>query len=353
MAYSVAPYGALNQPLLSCYLYRPSAREWRVEYPYDRPARTEPLWPQLHVCAAGMPSGPASLSLAALGAGNGCPPLALDALVRNNVLEVASRVDESWCTASGVAWELRSREGGRLSGEAPFEWSRFSGRVLFRDGVPRSSYIRMTPVDFDAPGAFTVPVAADGTFSAEVPARVYAILNANSGGYAYDALERWAWDYDLTHDRQDTFTIGRTELYGMRAFDIKSPLPTLFVLFRPSSLSRVRRFGADEPRLLHEEEVARQLEAMAASPTAIGPELRPEDVKVWLDGEEQRVVRLDQIPECDGDIWQVQYLVQIYPSPRPVRNRWYEVRVQVESTEVLHGRSVQDFGEGSVGFLRT
>jgi len=106
-----------------------------------------------------------------------------------------------------------------------------------------------------------------------LPSRVYSVINVNGAGYKYDAMERWGWDYDLTRDRVDEFAIGRTEIYGMRAFDLNGPLPTIFVMFRPTALSRLLRFDADGDGFISDDETKATLAAMKDSPTVIGPEL--------------------------------------------------------------------------------
>jgi hypothetical protein len=177
-------------------------------------------------------------------------------------------------------------------------------------------------------------------------------MTVNGAGYKYDAMERWAWDYDLTRDRLDEFTIGRTEIYAMRAFDLNAPLPTIFVMFRPTALSRVVRFDADGDGRLSDAETKAMMVALRDSPTAIGPELAAADVRVWLNGNEEPIVRFDRIPEYDGDFWQVQYVLQIFPKVRPPRGVWHEIKVEVRSKEQVRGRDVIDFGQGSVGFQR-
>ena len=92
--------------------------------------------------------------------------------------------------------------------------------------------------------------------------------------------------------------------------------------------------------------------AMRESSTVIGPELEANDVSVWFDGREQKIVQFNMIPEYCGDFWQVQYLLQFYPDRYPARGVWHEVKVEVRSQEELHGREIVDFGQGSVGFYR-
>jgi hypothetical protein len=91
---------------------------------------------------------------------------------------------------------------------------------------------------------------------------------------------------------------------------------------------------------------------MRHSPTAIGPELKAEDVKVWLDGKPVPIVQFNQIPEAEGDgTWQVQYLLQVLPGFRLMRGTWHEIKLTVESREELRGKQIADFGEGSAGLF--
>jgi hypothetical protein len=87
------------------------------------------------------------------------------------------------------------------------------------------------------------------------------------------------------------FTLGRTELYSMHAFDIKGPIATTFVAFRPTALSRVQAFDANGDGWVRDDERKAMKAAMAASPTVIGPELEAKDVRVWLNGTEERITR--------------------------------------------------------------
>ena len=255
--------------------------------------------------------------------------------------------------ATSVLWRIESGEGKELSGVAPLSFARFSGRVVYRDGKQRPAYIILNDADFGAPGFFHVPVADDGRFDARVPARIYGNVNVNSSFYAREALERWAWEYDLTRDREETFTIGRMEIYSMHAFELIGGQPLVFVAFRPSTLSRVLAFDANGDGFVDQNERKAMVEAMTKTPTSIGPELKAENVKVWIDGVPQRPARIDLIPEASADgHWQVEYLVQITPQEKPERGVRHEVRVEVESSETLRGAAFVDYGQGSTTYFR-
>ena len=101
-----------------------------------------------------------------------------------------------------------------------------------------------------------------------------------------------------------------------------------------------------------DENAKKMMAAMKQSPTAIGPELEAKDIEVWLDGQRQTIVQFNKVPEYDGDVWQVQYLLQFDPGERPQPFVWHEIKLQVRSKETLRGNEIVDFGQGSVGFYR-
>jgi hypothetical protein len=263
---------------------------------------------------------------------------------------------EKYPAAELVSWKLVGPNGNAQQGISSLGWSRFHGRVRYRKGGWQSTYIELVPISWSKPGIIEIPVADDGTFDALVPARIYAVLNVSGGGYEYDSMERWGWDYDLSHDREDLFTVGTTEIYGARVFQILGgPSQMLFVFFRPSSIGRIHRFDANGDGIMSDSENRAKYDALKDSPTAIGPELTADDVKISIYGVSLKILRLDLIPEAQGDgRWQVDYLVQcLIPKelehadlPRTWRP---EVKIEVTSHEMLRGQPVTDFGESSVG----
>jgi len=252
-----------------------------------------------------------------------------------------------WQTGSGTQTNMNANEV--ISNRAI---EMLGGQIGSRTPVHHNDHVNMGQSSNDTFPPVMHISAVEQLHHQLIPARVYSVMNVNGAGYKYESMERWAWDYDLTRDRLDEFTIGRTEIYAMRAFDLNAPLSTVFVMFRPTALSRMLRFDADGDGLISEAETKATIAAMKDSPTVIGPELEAADVKVWLNGNEERIVRFDRIPEYDGDFWQVQYVLQIFPKVRPPRGVWHEIRVEVRSKEQAQGRDVIDFGQGSVGFQR-
>lgn len=339
--------------VVRAYLYNPSVNSIELKYPYEAPPDTIPMKPSLTLAGTDLNDGSYNL-LVRLEAG-GKPLHEEKALVRieNGSFEKSFELEHSYPGAEDVSWELSATGQPQLTGRSALKWSHFSGRVQYLSGKPHPTYINLIPVTWSHPGAIYVPVAEDGTFDAEVPARVYGVVNVNGVGYRFDSLERWAWDYDLTRDREDTFTIGRIELYGMHAFHLNGPVPTVFVTFRPTSLSRVMRFDADGNGTLDEHEMGALRAAMKDSPTVLGPELRSENVKVWFDGQPLPILRFDMIPEAEGDgTWQVDYVLQIAPHDwKHLQGTRHEIKLEVSSPEELRGTKMTDWGQGSVGFV--
>ena len=351
-SFTVSSHCALVEPIVSAYLYNPPVEEIRLVYPYKTDVEVERLEPVLTFQGSGFVDGRGFLVYRIRAGDEVMHQGETEVEIAEGWFDAGIELEETFPRAEGVVWELSGEGLPTVKGDAPLAWSRFHGRVEYLDGGWRSTGIDLRPITWGVPGSFTVPVADDGRFDALVPARVYAVANVNGTGYGYDALERWGWDYDLTRDREDLFTIGRTELYGMRAFGINGGQPVLFVIFRPTALSRVLRFDDDGDGLVRGEERDRQHAAMRHSPTVIGPELKAGDVRVWFDGEEREIEQFDAIPEYSPDIWQIQYLLQIYLDPQPARGVWHEVRVEVRSRETLRGEEIVDFGQGSIGFFR-
>jgi hypothetical protein len=322
-----------------------------LKYPYSKPAETEPLKPKLSLSGRGLPDGSFTLNYRIEADGKVLTQGSAEVKVMFGWLEAGVELKEKYPHAEGVAWELASPGMVPIQGYAPLSWSRFHGRVKYRDGHWDSTFINLVPTFWGAPDVIDIPVADDGTFDALVPARVYMVVNVCGTGYQYSSMERWAWDFDLTRDREEVFTIGRMELYGMRAFNIKGGGRKVLVLFRPTALTRLLRFDTNQDGVLSDSERAAFGPAMKASPTAIGPELKADQVKVWLDGKPIPIVQFNQIPEASSDgTWQVLYILQVIPDSAFNNIVRHEIRLVVESQEELHGKPIVDFGEGSVGF---
>jgi len=330
-------------------LYRPSAGALVMKYPPAVLDQRIPLEPTLHLYGRGFKAGRGVLEFTLLARGKRIHRGRVELDEPGEVFERSVKLTDPFPGADRLTWTVRlGKETWR--GEARLRWSRFSGRLDYVDGRPRPSYIDLHPVTFVG-GNFTVPVREDGSFAAQVPARVYAVANVNGAGYSVDAMERWAWDFDLTADREENFRVGRTELYGMKAFCLLAPTSTVFVVFRATALTRILQHAPErDARPKDDHTMGRIVEHLKLTPMAVAPELARENVKVRLDGVAIPVSDLSRVVETSGQgIDQTLYLLQFTPPQRPARGVRHEVLVEVESRDMLHGELVTDFGQGSAG----
>lgn len=332
-------------------LYRPSEPVLVQVYPPANLDERTPLKPILHLYGKDLRAGKGRLEWQVRAGKRTLLHGVKDFTIKGTVLEDSQELGDPCPSADRVTWSL-VQDGQTRQGVAPLRWSTFSGRVDFADGRPRPVYILLNPVSFHG-SPFTIPVHADGTFRAQVPARSYAVANVNSAGYAIDTLERWAWDFDLTTDRTEAFRVGRTELYGMKAFCLLGGSDTVFVTFRPSALTRLLQHRADPKAGPRDPATMAVLSAhMKLDPMSLAPNLSMAGVKIWLDGQPQTPADLARIRECGPDGGdQSLYVLQFRPRTPVTRGVHHEVKVEVESQDVLNGSLVTDFGQGSAGLL--
>ncbi|MCE5249385.1 hypothetical protein LLG96_04110 [bacterium] len=337
---------------VKAYLYNPKKDSAAFTVPYQQGSKTEEYHPYLVIAGIGLPDGEVRVTYSIESGGKALCDSSFTGTVKKGAFAQEVKLDKRYPSAEQVRWELKGQDIPPVNGVAPLRWSRFHGKVVFKNPQDASDVsIDLQPIGFNAPGYINIPVEKDGSFDEIVPARIYHVMNVCGTGYAYNCMERWGWDYDLTGDREDEFTIGRTELYSIRAFDIIGGPPTLVVAFRPSALSRILRFDKDGNGRVEGSERNAMGEALKHSCTAIGPELTAENVKIWIDGKPHPVLSLTQIPEYDGyDLYQVMYIAQVYPADGRLYGASHEIKVEVESEEELNGKKIRDFGQGSVGF---
>jgi hypothetical protein len=340
---------------IRAYLYNPAEDSSMHRFPYPHEAEKVEYHPFLVMAGVEVPEGAYQLRYAIMRDGQALVSGECQLKTMGQLFATEIKLQEKFPAAQAVRWELKQANSVVLNGSAPLRWSRFHGRVKYRDSqIKQTAYVELSSWGFGAPGVIRIPVTEDGRFDAMVPARVYKVVNINSTGYKYNAMERWGWDYDLNQDREDEFTIGRTEIYGMHAFKITGGPSTILVAFRPTALSRVLRFDADNNGRLDDQESEKMSEALKNSFTAIGPELKADNVKAWVDGKACPVSQLNMLPEFDGNgSYQVLYLAQLYLGGPLKPGESHEIKIEVESEEELRGQKIKDWGQGSVGYYPT
>jgi hypothetical protein len=293
-SFTLSPLAGLHEPVVEALLYNPPVEEvtWR---PLDGSEPiTKKVEPSLVIRGSGVPDGTYRLTYGIESGEELLHRGAGEVSVADGGFELLATPSRRYPGATRVSYALERENGPAVRGHAALRWSRFRGQVKYLDGRWRSTYAELHPEGFASKALFYVPIGEDGRFDALLPARVYAVVNVNGAGYQREAMERWAWDYDLTRDREEVFTIGRTELYSIHAFNIVGGPRTVFVAFRPTALSRVLRFDTDRDGRVSDEERKAMGAAMKLSPTVIGPELQAADVTVVERGPaDDRTVRPD------------------------------------------------------------
>jgi len=336
---------------INAYLYNPPADKYVEKYPYERPDEVTPLHASLDLVGTEAPEGPATLSFRIEGSKGTLHVGEIRVSSLNGSFHTQIDLPRLMPEAGQITWMLKPENGTAINGQTILHWVRFHGHILYRSGQPHSTYISLRPYGWHEPGEIVAPVQEDGSFDLQIPARVYRVMNINGCGYLYDAMERWGWDLDLTRDREEDFTIGRTEIYGVRAFNLSDVPHTIYILFRPSSLSRIRSYLADEKGIPGKAERATMIEATKKSPTVVGPELTAQNVKLWLNDAPLDMLSLTPVIEHDaGGILQINYLAQCM-LPKDFQSRFGErsrIRIEVLSREMLHGKTYEDFGQSSI-----
>ena len=230
-SFTASPLTGFHEPVVEALLYNPPMDEVTWKALDKAETSTQKLEPSLVIGGKGLPDGTYRLAyriergeeLLYAGAG--------EISVAYGGFELVVTPSRKYPEATRVSYALESEKRAAVRGHAALRWSRFRGQVKYLDGRWRSTYAELHPEGFASKALFSVPIGEDGRFDALLPARVYSVINVNGAGYQREAMERWAWDYDLTRDREEVFTIGRTELYSIHAFNIVGGPRTVFVAF--------------------------------------------------------------------------------------------------------------------------
>jgi hypothetical protein len=175
-----------------------------------------------------------------------------------------------------------------IPGEMMAQTARIHGRVTDFAGAPLAgAEVMLKRADFE--DAAKVVADSQGRYSMDVPAGRYCALVAVRG-YQVQNLEYWAWDVPASDDLVIDCRVDGLELYGIHAWRPRGAAPSYLVYFRPMSLRRCGQLIAE-----HGPNALESLPVLA-----IGPELRPEDVTVDIDGDSVPVLTLSRTRESAG-----------------------------------------------------
>ena len=127
----------------------------------------------------------------------------------------------------------------------------------------------------------------DGTFCLELPEGEYPFFMAVRD-YGEKYLEYWCNNISVQDSVELNFSIDTLEVYGMHVFEICGAAPVLTVYFRPMSLVKALAQEAD-----------------------IAPVITEDSITFKVNGEECKVLVMNQVKEYTQDGMLTAYLVQI------------------------------------------
>ncbi len=130
---------------VEAFLYNPTSTQITLKFPYNKPAEEMPLKPSLALSGTGFRDGAYLLRYVIEGAGAKLAVGTASVTVQNGWFRQGIELKAGLPTAKSVTWELSAPEATLQKGSAPLSWSRFRGKVKYRDGKSRSSYIDMQP----------------------------------------------------------------------------------------------------------------------------------------------------------------------------------------------------------------
>lgn len=115
-----------------------------------------------------------------------------------------------------------------------------SGTVRGFDGKPvAGATVELKSPTFDA--LYTAKSDANGRYSITAEDGRYIALEAiRSSDYGKSRLEFWAWNVPVHADMTIDPRYHRLEIYGVNVFAVQRSQPSLFVYFRPMSLTRAQ-----------------------------------------------------------------------------------------------------------------
>ena len=130
----------------------------------------------------------------------------------------------------------------------------------------------------------------DGNYSIQLPKTECNSMLVLDDTYGKTSLEAWCWKMIIDRDEKFDFKVGNGEVYSLDVWTSNGGFPNLMIYFRPMVL----------PSITSKEHTA-QINSKEYKVMDIRPELRLDDIKVWLNGKELDKISLQMIYET-GDL---------------------------------------------------
>lgn len=213
-----------------------------------------------------------------------------------------------------------------------------SGRIYDFEGNPFRAFVSVRPDDFN----FSTSIWSDssGYYNIELPERTYNDIAVANENYGIDVLEAWAWHTILDADTKMDYKIGSGEVYNLHAWPNNGGGNTYFVFFRPMSLHTFSQ----------KDNVQATAVKGKTFNVSSGISLTPDDIKVFVNGKESRIVSLQTFYEThDDENASEAYLLQIDRSGLK-RTGKQELLLEFLTREETQGKVIIHSGQGYYQF---
>ncbi len=235
-------------------------------------------------------------------------------------------------------------EDGIFKSEIELKFARIYGKVTDFDGNPLKEYIFVKDSGFE--DVYAVVCNENGEYEMILPQNTYNAVAVFDEGYAVKTLERWGWNFNANEDKEINFKVGTVEVYNIHLWPNNGGPPTVFVSFRAMSVNRMPRKSFYT------------FEEFQKDPySGLAPALNKNNVKIFFDGNELKVVSVTPYPEFvntkDGrDFFLVSYLVQALRGNNRIDNGRHNVKVVIEAEFETDGKKIIEKGEGSYSWIQ-
>ena len=215
------------------------------------------------------------------------------------------------------------------------------GTIRDIDDKPLRAFLSVGPDQFSSP--VTVWSDPNGRFSIDLPERTYNIFYADNQTYGVSTLEMWGWHMIVDRDETLDFTVGNGEVYNLHAWPNNGGYGTYFVYFRPMVLPL-----ASQPAPARAVLNGREFQV-----TDIAPRLKPDDLRVRINGIKADLVSLQEVFETgvpnNAPSAMPAYLVQVRRNNAPPNGK-ITLSVEYDTTITVKERPVRVRGAGYTQF---
>ena len=252
-------------------------------------------------------------------------------------------------------------EKGSFQKEITLKFARIYGRSTNFDGSPRKDYIVANDNGFE--NVYAATCYENGYYEMVLPQRTYNTIIANNETYGKTTLETWLWNFTACEDTELNFQVASLEVYNLYVWPNNGGARTVFISFRPMSVHRANQIDKNKDGELDAKEIAAAKlsiteEEFKAHPfSGLAPILDENKVKVFLDGEEVKVVSVKPYAEYvytkeDKNYYQTAYIVQALRGKNRIASGRHFIRVVIEDELLYEGQKIIERGEASYHWLQ-